>query len=398
MKLMKSKRVLACYLCSVLLSLLGLLYLANGVTTLVASGFDGDLTLRWREQRYILRGIDPYDVSGRTFPALQSPASAARAERQRLDQEPKIIPSGYPPWAFLTGFLFVYPGDFRVTQWSYCALNLAVLAVTLAWIHRRATPFGRPEAALVTAALFAMFGHASTLRLGQYGILMNAALLLALAGEESGRWFRSGLGFTLAATKPNVSLLFFPLLLVRRRWLPLLTTAIYCGAASVVVWMLIDVDPLELTRQMLAQSSVTTDGDVGLLGIGVPLGVPYRILAPALGLTGVALALALSWWLRAAPPLATFACASVLGRVFFYHRQYDNVMLLMLLLGLGIIALRNRRTSSWILFGIVGLTLWAPLHLVDYTLPVRLLLIGTWLASLIPIVRHANLLSLQADS
>jgi hypothetical protein len=238
-----------------------------------------------------------------------------------------------------------------------------------------------------------MFGHASTLRLGQYGILMNAALVIALVGAERQRRSWLGLGFSLAATKPNFSLLFFPILLVQKRWSALALTAIYCCFGSLVVWKMIHVDPIELTRQMLSQSSKTTEGDVGLLGIGISLGIPYRIAAPTLGLAGLLLACAVTWVCRSTPPLAIFASASVWGRLFFYHRQYDNVMLLFLLLALGFVAIRNQRVGTWVIFFLVGISLWCPFRLVDYTLPVRIILTSTWLVGLFTVLRHADKLA-----
>src|SRR5580704_15440842 len=82
---------------SALLLLLGLVYLLNGIVTLNAPNYGGDLLMRWRERNYLSRRIDPYDVSVQFAGMIPNAAEEHRINEHGLKNESEIGPSGYPP-------------------------------------------------------------------------------------------------------------------------------------------------------------------------------------------------------------------------------------------------------------------------------------------------------------
>ena len=105
------------------LVLVGLVYIVNGLSVLLAPGLAGDLGMRWREQTYLRAGIDPYDVSAQFGGLTPSAAEAARIAAHGLAQEAPMLPSGYPPWGFTASFLFIPPASLPMTS-VYLRLHL----------------------------------------------------------------------------------------------------------------------------------------------------------------------------------------------------------------------------------------------------------------------------------
>jgi hypothetical protein len=68
----------------------------------------------------------------------------------------------------------------------------------------------------------------------------------------------------------------------------------------------------------------------------------------------------LTWLWRDSSTLTLFAIAATTGRLWGYHRPYDDVMLVFLLVPLGKLALTDRSISTVLAFCLVGLSLWMP--------------------------------------
>ena len=77
--------------------------------------------------------------------------------------------------------------------------------------------------------------------------------------------------------------------------------------------------------------------------------------------------------------LATFAIASVAGRLWTYHKNYDNVMLVFLLVALARTAWqRDRSTVARWMFWVVGISLWTPSSLAVH-LPFQIFAMVAWI-------------------
>jgi hypothetical protein len=376
------------YLATAALILVGLAYLANGVATLVAPNYRGDLNTRWRERGYLRAGIDPYDVSVQFNGMKPNAAETRRIADHDLQNESAIDSSGYPPWGLAASFLFMPPGPERLAQAVFAAICLASLGLAVCYAFGQGRQWGTGPGLFMAACVFAMFSNAGTLRLGQYGLILNAFLICSLWAFVKRQAALSGLAMAVAAIKPTYSMSQVVVMVFRRQWVSLMLLAAVCAAASVVPWALTGVGPVEMVQQMLGQSAHVSEGDTSLLRLARSV-IPYSSAVTILTAACVIGTSSLAWKYRNYSPLVATSAAAVTGRVFLYHRQYDNVMLVFPLLALGLLALAIRKPWAWVVFAVYGATLWAPLPYMAYRPPVIAALCTVWLAGLFMICRHA---------
>ena len=378
------------WISTALLALLGLVYVINGVVTLLAPGRDSDLGMRWREQGYLISGVDPYDVTVQFGGMKPNDAETARITQHNLQKEPSILPSGYPPWGLAASFMFIPPGALWLAQEVFAAICLLALGLTAWHAYAMGRYWGTGAGLLMAAAVFGMFGNASTLRLGQYGLILNCFLLLSLLASAKGHAIGSGLAMAVAAMKPTFSVLQVAVMVARQQWVSVATLGAVCVAASLIPWALTGVNPIEMTQQMFRQSPYVTQGDTGFVGLA-RLVMPYPLATIGLGMTSLVITMVAGWKYRDSSTLVTASVAAIMGRLFLYHRQYDNVMLMFPLLTLGLLALTTRKPWTWIVFVVFGLSLWVPIPLTAYSPPMVIALSAIWISGACVICWQARL-------
>ena len=108
---------------------------------------------------------------------------------------------------------------------------------------------------------------------------------------------------------------------------------------------------------------------------------------------GAALGVVVSSWLvwryRKRSVLELMAVTAVIGQMWTYHRRYDEVAVVLLLVALGRLAITQR--TRWAVAGAiaVGLSLWLPHRDIDWQWvgPVQYLV---WIAGLVVLLRHST--------
>ncbi|HEX6272697.1 MAG TPA: glycosyltransferase family 87 protein [Polyangiaceae bacterium] len=347
-----------------MLALLGIAYLLEGFLRALLGPLPQDLARRWLENAYFVRGIDSLDVYAGTRPVV-----------------PEIgVPhaGGYPPWSLPVALVVAPPVAHGFLQAYFAVLNVLALA-TVVWFARRAARRHGPLAAnLVTASTAAIAANAVVLRNGQYGLLINAFLVGVLVALETRHPLRAGAWLAIAALKPQSSGPFGLLLLDRRHWPGVFSAAAVLavfafGAAS---WL--GSSPLHMLSQVFGQASNWEGGDAGPLRLLLAAGVPRG--AAIAGLAGVVTigSAALLHVHRARSLLVQAAIACVGARLWAYHRRYDDVLLVFLLLPLALDALERSTKAAWVAFVAVGLTLWLPLREVDHGVALIALKVVVW--------------------
>jgi hypothetical protein len=358
-------RVLTCL--ALFLSLVSVVYLAVGLYHLTLDrGVLGaiDLRSRWQEEHYVLRHKNFFVVRDRWDEALAR--AAPEAERDQ-DVEPDLgVPAspGYAPWTYFSGAAFMWPGNWTAARYYFAAVDMLALALVCLIVWHWGKRGGRLVSWLFCAAVLATFSVHSTLGVGQYGIIVFACLLGTLWLSEEDHPILAGLAMGVALAKPTLSVPFLIPLLVKRRWLTVMTALLYVGFSSCVTWWLTQTDPLTMLRQMVAASArwgpqTGVDIITFLYQQGVPVSLSLKLTA------GLVLAVSCTLMVlgRHASLLTLFAVAAATARLWTYHRGYDDLIGIFLMVALGVMALERQSRVAMVAFFVMGVALWIPLRL-----------------------------------
>jgi hypothetical protein len=375
------------------------LTLVLGLTALgyLAKGFEAfvwhdpqDLRQFWVWQQYLTHGRYPPDVvvgHGELYGAVPIRTGRNDALDPNLGPPPATV---YPPWIFFTEFIFVV-SNWRATCLLLGAWNLLALALALIWAYRVGARWGKGNGWLLAASVAAVSSICTTLRNGQVGLLTFAFLLAAMLLEGRKRAVPAGILMGLAALKPTITGPFFLIYLARRRFGIIATAAAYIAIAMVTLWIVTGAGPLEMMREMsYSQKTELTEGygpDHYLRSMGLSFSMSTAIPAIA----GVVIGLAIAAAYRRIPMLPLMGMMSVISRLWAYHRMYDNLALIFLLVAIGERMLARKDGFSRALFLLIGLSLWLPARATAYEFfqAYQMLVWGVGLIGLCIVWRHS---------
>ena len=319
---------------ALLLLALSAVYQVSGNVDLIGGKTPGDaVDLRSRdfEQIHFEKGENPFDY----------------------------MTASQPPWGYLFGELLTWPA-WPAVRTYFAAINLVALACLGWWAYREPRDGPRDVRLLLMGAVLAFGGSSTATGVGQVSIIVTALLAGALWCDRNDRPWLCGLLVALALIKPTISAPFAVALLLTRRYKAAGIAAAYGIAASGVTWAVTGADPLRMLRQMAQAAALYAgDGTIGLNNVLLALGVsaagvalmPLVVALPAMAV------IALS---RSSLPLA-FAIAAVWGRLWTYHKSYDDVMLVFLLVPLGVFAFTGARSrAAAVAFFAIGILAWIP--------------------------------------
>ena len=236
----------------------------------------------------------------------------------------------------------------------------------------------------------AVFGNASTLRLGQYGIVCNVFLILILIYEEKNKTIPTTICYVLAAIKPNYSGLFFINLFIKKKILSIIIGTSILLLMSILTGCIVNTNPLEMIGQMIHQSSSVMHGGTSLINLLIDYGAPDKITATLLGAFGIILTTILMFIWRSAPSVYIYSIAAVIGRLTTYHRHYDNVMLIFPLISIGVLMFEKPNWKRILFFIIFAMSVWLPIRYINYTHSTQIVLSIIWVAGLITILRSST--------
>jgi hypothetical protein len=268
----------------------------------------------------------------------------------------------------------------------FAAINLLAIAFLGWWVYREPRDAPRDVRLLLMGAVLAFGGSCTATSVGQVSIIVTALLAGALWCDRTDRPWLCGLLVALSLIKPTMSAPFAVALLLTRRYKAAGMAAAYGIVASAVTWMVTGADPLHMLRQMAQAAALYAgDGTIGVNNVLIALGVsakgvalmPLVVALPAMAL------IALS---RSSLPVA-FAIAAIWGRLWTYHKSYDDVMLVFLLVPLGVFAFTGARSrAAAVAFFAIGILAWIPGRML--ALPaVQLMQLAVWPAALILLLR-----------
>lgn len=338
---------------TIVLLLLASIYLIKGfyTLTLVDLKQDGakDLFSRWQEQQYIYQGLYPYDIN---------------KDSPNLDPNIGVITSGgYLPWSFFTGFFLIPKISWPAIRIYHALLNFIALGVISLFAYKIGLNYGRLRAGLFVASVLAISSNCTTLNLGQYGLIINALLCGVFWCLEANQKTAAGILFGLAMVKPNISAMYFFILVFKKKFQSLIAFFLYMLVANLVISWQLKRNPISLVDRILQQSKYFSDKGTSAIDLGVNLGLETQLTVLLMIVISGILVSGIFYLLRNYSLLTFFAIACVTGRVFTYHLYYDNVMLVFLLIALLNLACRNPNKLNIFMYLLVGITLWIPASL-----------------------------------
>lgn len=335
---------------TLILIFLSLAYLSKGFYTLaidVSPDAARDLLERWREQHYIYLRTYPYYMDSTDI----------------NPQLGEVKSGGYPPWAFFTGF-FIFPNlSWPLTRFYHVLLNFLSLGVLSRFAYRLGLPFGQLPAYLFVAACLAFSSNTTTLNNGQYGIIINAFLIGVYHCIQNRKQILAGILMGIALSKPNISAPYLLGLVIQRKIKAIAVTFFYIIFSTFTIARITELDFGNVISRFLYQIQYVTDDGFSGINILMNVGINREFAIGILIAIAAVIGAMILWKLHDTPLLILFASASVIGRVLIYHRSYDDVMLVFLLLALLQQAFQclNRYIFASVL--LVGLSLWTPLSL-----------------------------------
>lgn len=349
---------------TILLLVIGTAYLIRGTYFLFTDA--GDFNLRWVEQQYVFRGKNPIDLAERYVAELEGKPAPQVPRDSSIDSD--LGPAnggGYPPWAYITGAVLSWPSTPTAARWYFGLINLGLLSFLLIWAFKLGLRDGKRVALCFAASLLATSSICSTFGVGQYGVVVLSALAGAWWLDQKNRWVLAGLLLGVAMIKITLAGPFMLPFLVKRRWKVLIVATGYIGLGSVIVWLVVKTNPIEMLQQLLAVSKYYALEGYSLVNILGSFGVETRSAIELAAPLSLALAMVLSYLWRSAPMLTHFAIAALTARLWTYHKDYDNLIMIFLMLALGVVALRNYSRLALAAFFVMGLSLWLPGRLTD---------------------------------
>ena len=293
-----------------------------------------------------------------------------------------------PPWAYPLGLVLTAP-PWPAVRIYFAIINALALGFLMWWAYREPRNAPSEVRLLLMAAVFAFGGSCTATEVGQVSIVVTALLAAALLCDRA-RWhYACGLLVALSLIKPTISLPFAVALLVTGRYRAAIAAAAYGAAASAITWAVTGASPYLMLQQMVAGAAKYVDaGTLGVMDMLAAFGI---VSAAQVALTPVIIAvpaMVLMTMTRHSLTLA-FAVAAVWGRLWTYHKSYDDVMLVFLLIPLGVLAFRERSRTALVAFSTVGVLAWIPGRVLAVT-EIQMLQLLAWPLSLAVLVMSAR--------
>ena len=344
---------------------LTLAYTGYGLVLLVRgnTGLPDDFMRRWREQRYVLMSKDPYDVLFTHEERMGQQPPTLNFRQVDVEKQIGALDSiGYPPWTYMTGIL-LHSMPLPWARLQYAFANLLALS-SIWWWAMKQTPPGLPGLArwFLPLSMLGTMPFWCTLAYGQYGVLLVAMVAWSLSLSEAGWGVAAGVLMGMAMLKPSFTLPFGLLLLCRRKWRAVAVAGTYVLVGGLLVCWMTHTAPESFMSQMQADAPRYVLDLPGLLKGLVLAQVPLKVALPGLILIFL---IATGWWViytgARATTLDHLAIAGLAARLFTYHRPYDDLLLVFLLVALTVRCV-NRPTQFLVMATLaVGLSLWLPL-------------------------------------
>jgi hypothetical protein len=351
-----SHRVLG--VAALFLALLGVIYLIYGSHAKFTQS--GDYRMHWTEERYVFRGKNPADIFARTEAEAHHQPIPQNGRPNTIDPDLGPADGAYPLWSYFSATLVTWPPVYNSGRFYNGVLNLLVLAGIVYWAYRVGAERDRILGYFLAASVFAVNSICTTFMVGQYGVQVLAALTGLLVLDRRNRWLAAGLCFGFAMIKLSIAAPFALPFMAKGRWRLLFVAGGYLLIGTLIIWPLVKIGPIEVLSQMTVAAGHYENAGYSLNNLLEGFGLESQLAMKLAAVVSLVAAMVILYLWRSASLLTLFGIAAVTSRGWCYHRLYDNLVLVFLLLALGMTAWRTRSLSAFLVYFLVGVSLWMP--------------------------------------
>ena len=351
----------------------------------------------WRETHYVMRARNPYDVAFANLPPI---ARTVNPCNPRLDQRSTAVfadlgwPEGvdYPPWAFISMVPFFWPGvQHYLLYWGVCMLvGMAAAALWAAAEVRAAGESTSTAAVAIALCVLAFNAWGGALSVGNNPAVVVAALVATYVLLRQERFALAGVTLAVALLKPTLAGPFVLPLLIDRRWRTLIVAGSVLLLESILTWSLTRTNPLDMLRQMMVMSKFYIGGGFGPAQYLMHAGVSPPVASQIMGLAGLVLGTVALLLARRRSLLARFAIAAVIARLWSYHYDYDDAVLVFAVVFFAVRAESTRSPVAVAMFLLLCASLWTPGSLAAKSIAAQVLEQGVWIAAAAVVVCNVD--------
>jgi hypothetical protein len=343
---------------TVIFSMLAVLYVGRGLQQLVSvssSSEAKDLRTRWDEMRLVLVHKSPYEGT--------------------------TSPSSYPPFTYPADILILWP-PWSAARFYFALINLICLGFLAGWAYRTTARRDARFAAALATSIPATSAVSTGLGLGQNTIFYTTLLILALWLCRLKLSVGSGFMLGVAMSKISITLPFVLLFVFRKDWKVLVGVGAYIVGGTLLVCLWVHDSPLHLARLWIQSAESYACIGYSPATFLCKLGVSPKMAIRTCEMVVLLVAVITFSWLRGLPLVTLFGLAAGFGRLWTYHRVYDNFMLVILLVALADAYLRTERWELGVALLAVGSTLWLPPKVADIE-AVQIMHLVIWSAAMV---------------
>ena len=299
-----------------------------------------DFTRRYRESRYMMAGVSPFDVIYGAHPVIDAIGELPRN-------------SGYPSWAMVIGIItnFAFLPE-RIAEILTFFLMIASIALAAALLYQfgKRMKWHREHCVLLTLAGLCISGFWTGLPYLNFGLVAGVLLLgFVLLEKEHPLW--AGILLGIASVKPVLAAPFFLAVLLRRNWKCFVVASAIPLIALIIGWILTDISPFTMLSQMNAEGN-TYWNNAFFSGWNWMLqgGYSTKVCNTMSMIFVIATALLMWLWLYPSEDrLVWYAIPAVISGFWTYSQEHDRTVQLILLLALAVYIMKEKRLSKWMM-------------------------------------------------
>ena len=332
---------------SILIGLLLILLIASIVYACreyFSIGVD-DFTRRYRESKYVLHGISPFDIIYGNKEVVSSIGELPRN-------------SGYPSWSMvigiLTNFAFLPENIAYLLTGAVMVLCIALVGIVL-YRFGKQKKWSEEQCLLQTLCGLCISGLWTGLSWLNFGSVIGVLLFLFVLCEEKYPYV-AGILLGISSIKPVLAAPFFLAVLLRKNWKCFLSATVIPLVAMLICFALTKVSPLTMLAQMGAEGNTYWNNSFFanfnlLLGYGLSTKTCNFLST----IFGIGLALLLWVWMHPVKnKYVYYSIPAVISGFWMYSQEHDRSVQLILLVALFLYLYQDKgtlkRTACFFIF------------------------------------------------